>query len=38
LGESINFRGEPLGVICVGIEVAADPTREFDVAFVRLGP
>jgi len=33
-GESINFGDEPLGLICVGIEVVTDPFREFCMAFV----
>src|SRR5207248_4178178 len=32
--ESINFGDEPLGLICVGIEVVTDPSHEFDMAFV----
>src|SRR4029077_11280917 len=33
-GEGGNFRGEPFSVVGVGIEVVADPFREFGVAFV----
>jgi hypothetical protein len=33
-GEGGNFRGEPFGVVGVGIEVVADPFSEFGVAFV----
>jgi hypothetical protein len=33
-GEGGNFRGEPFGVVGVGIEVVADPFREFGVALV----
>jgi hypothetical protein len=34
-GESIDFSDEPFGLVCVGIEVVADPFGKFGVAFAR---